>query len=73
MNKMNTFKRIWTYGRYTKKYASDIVCGYKCSNGRYIRVDYSIYNKQKHYIIDDNHMCFNTLKEAKEYIINNAE
>ena len=72
MNNKVTFKRQWFFGGDKKDEIgiSDWVCGYKASNGKYIEVGLTATN-YKWYEVEGE--SFDTLKEAKEYIINNAE
>lgn len=63
-----TFKRDWFFGGNHKDGISDWICGYKASNGMYIEVQMGFNcNGEKWYSV--NEKSFDTLKEAKEYVV----
>jgi hypothetical protein len=65
-----TFKRDWFFGGDHKDEngISDWICGYKASNGMLIEVQTGFNcNSRKWYLV--NGKSFDTLKEAKEYVI----
>ena len=70
-NKKITFKRHYFFGGDKKDGFSDYIDYYVASTGQKIEIVQHGFYSNSAYVYTVNEMIFNTLKEAKEYIIHN--